>query len=1744
MNKKMLEVKKTTNPEEICEIYSDTFWFSLLHWELYKKTDFENEMFFGIVINKRYTVKSFNRQESFGKVYEVFDARKKCAVAVKITCNPVYNEITKREAELVKLMNNSNHSDKKFIVELKDHFVWNEVICLVFEKLALNLYVPIAVFINKGLSLNFIRKCAKQLLKALSFLSRNEVNIVHGDLKPNNILIHNIGSLSIKLTDFGVASQGHYQLCKTSDKNFYAAPDILLQYSCTHAVDMWALGCILVELCTGKPLFPGFDEVDQINKIVEVLGFPSKIMLDYGIKSKRFFKETKNGYVLNVFPKRYYRKPGMKLVEMLSPKMQRTIRVNENQLIMLSERAQNDNSQSGYLHKRSADSSKWQLRWFVLYQNLMFYYDSEQCHRPSGVLLLEGCYCERLITTGHTSKTKDGSDKQFCFAITYRRENQRQYELRALSEAECKNWIEAIRDASFNKLLLQKEELEQKHIHLLQIFESQKTEKRQYTQQCEELASEIKKLRAELFALKKEWRPSCGYQSTRSSGSSQGTPSESCMLSSVEEDSAELKKIKKVQSFFRGWLCRRRWKQIVEQYIKSPHAESMRKRNSLVFRMVESEEEYTEQMEVLISCFLRPFKMAASSKKPPCSHEDVNSIFLNSETVLFLHQIFLKGLTSRLESWPTLVLGDLFSMLLPMLSIYQEYVRNHHYSLQVLTECKQSQPFAALLARLENKPACHGRSLETFLTYPMHQVPRYIITLHELLAHTPHDHVERKSLQNARQQLEDLSRQMHDEVSETENLRKNLALERMIVEGCDILLDVNQVFVRQGSLIQIPSEKPKTPRSKLNFKSEKEYLRQCFLFSNHLIIATRSSSGKLHLVPDIGKIPLADTMLVEDPNENAEDDETSICSISSHSTTVSEVSSAGTSHFQNRDFKLIVELKSPTQPGQICVHLVAPSIQEKTAWISDISQCLDNVQFNDMIRPSNDNSSITLPQSMKNDPKLFKDEADIRFSRTLNSCKVPQIRYATPERLLQRLTDLRFLSIDFLNTFLLTYRVFTESVTVLEALKKVFYSSDSEVQGSVISLETFSQKDEGPPQLLCDERKHSTSFFPRRTSGASSVSGYGSELSERDRSHSYDSQGHPHWRSTLQKYEEGKEHGTTTEQLHPRVIKLNPPSQSHVKIPENLATQKVISITVEDAKDIQEDNSRLSIPKVTASSSSETLTDLTVLSAPCSPSNLSSVTLMDSNSDNSFTQGTQTTPIHSPAKETSSAQKRPSISSRQESSVSEKPMERTISEEIEEQPDEINVFYHSIHRTSSSSSRSASITTANTAAVLQSYYGSRRSMQDGDSSTPRSSFQHESPQKPSKAGVVITSFRQSKRRSSTSSAAAAFAIATSGSSNPRDLSPSSRGDTKSSVADSHDDFQADRIRCKESIISTACTMRVLNVFRHWISKHSQDFENDSRLKQLTIEFLEDVIYSPNLLPAEHKAAAQLLRLLTKEEAESSKVDLHALLTVPSTPTKESIESLSALEIAEQLTYVDHQIFISIASHEFLGQAWMKTDKGVKAPHILLMTKRFNDVSTLVASEIIRRKNLAARVAVIEKWAAVADISRCLHNFNGVLQICSAFTNSSIYRLKKTWEKVSKTTKQTIEKLQNIVTSDGRFRALRDALHRCDPPCIPYLGLYLTDLSFIEEGTANFTPDGLLNFAKMRMIAHVIREIRHFQQTPYKIDLIRKVANYLLDTSLLIDEEELYSLSLQIEPRTSRLSSATLGQLPLPGGTKS
>jgi hypothetical protein len=90
---------------------------------------------------------------------------------------------------------------------------------------------------------------------------------------------------------------------------------------------------------------------------------------------------------------------------------------------------------------------------------------------------------------------------------------------------------------------------------------------------------------------------------------------------------------------------------------------------------------------------------------------------------------------------------------------------------------------------------------------------------------------------------------------------------------------------------------------------------------------------------------------------------------------------------------------------------VAASVQEKAAWTSDIVQCMENAQWTEAGVGSGaggDGASLSVHPGVRNDPRLFTDDVDIRFSRALNSCKVPQIRYATPSRLLERLTGIDY----------------------------------------------------------------------------------------------------------------------------------------------------------------------------------------------------------------------------------------------------------------------------------------------------------------------------------------------------------------------------------------------------------------------------------------------------------------------------------------------------------------------------------------------------------------------------------------------------------------------------------------------------------------------------------------------------------------------------------------------------------------
>uniref|UniRef100_A0A8C0JPH8 Ras protein specific guanine nucleotide releasing factor 2 n=1 Tax=Canis lupus dingo TaxID=286419 RepID=A0A8C0JPH8_CANLU len=1157
--------------------------------------------------------------------------------------------------------------------------------------------------------------------------------------------------------------------------------------------------------------------------------------------------------------------------------MQKSVRYNEGHALHLAFLARKEGTKRGFLSKRAAEASRWHEKWFALYQNVLFYFEGEQSGRPAGMYLLEGCSCEITPSAkGTRSTTEPLRRPPYYFTVLFGHEGQKPLELRCEEEQDGKEWMEAIHQASYADILIEREVLMQKYIHLVQIVETEKIAANQLRHQLEDQDTEIERLKSEIIALNKTKERMRPYQSNQ------------------EDEDPDIKKIKKVQSFMRGWLCRRKWKTIVQDYICSPHAESMRKRNQIVFTMVEAESEYVHQLYILVNGFLRPLRMAASSKKPPISHDDVSSIFLNSETIMFLHEIFHQGLKARIANWPTLILADLFDILLPMLNIYQEFVRNHQYSLQVLANCKQNRDFDKLLKQYEANPACEGRMLETFLTYPMFQIPRYIITLHELLAHTPHEHVERKSLEFAKSKLEELSRIMHDEVSDTENIRKNLAIERMIVEGCDILLDTSQTFIRQGSLIQVPSvERGKLSKVRLGSLSlKKEGERQCFLFTKHFLICTRSSGGKLHLLKTGGVLSLIECTLIEEP----------------------DATKGSGQVFGHLDFKIVVE---PPDSAPFTVVLLAPSRQEKAAWTSDISQCVDNIRCNGLMTiVFEENSKVTVPHMIKSDARLHKDDTDICFSKTLNSCKVPQIRYASVERLLERLTDLRFLSIDFLNTFLHTYRIFTTAAVVLAKLSDIYKRPFTSIP--VRSLELFF---------------------------ATSQNNRGEHLVD------------------------GKS---------PRLCrKFSSPPPLAVSRTSSPVRARKLSLT-------SPLNSRIGA------------LDLTTCSASSSP-----------------------TATHSPA-------------------ASPPPHTGKVPLDLSR-----------VHLAPSAASLS--------------------------------------PPSP-----VI------------------FTTPTTPLSKP--ASPGSLG----------------QLTCdKEFIIRRTATNRVLNVLRHWVSKHAQDFELNNELKMNVLNLLEEVLRDPDLLPQERKATANILRALSQDDQDDIHLKLEDIIQLTDCPKAECFETLSAMELAEQITLLDHIIFRSIPYEEFLGQGWMKLDKNERTPYIMKTSQHFNDMSNLVASQIMNYADVSSRANAIEKWVAVADICRCLHNYNGVLEITSALNRSAIYRLKRTWAKVSKQTKALMDKLQKTVSSEGRFKNLRETLKNCNPPAVPYLGMYLTDLAFIEEGTPNFTEEGLVNFSKMRMVGDnfIVHLMQRFQCEPTAgVSLFLQVTQYLLDKALIIDEDTLYELSLKIEPR--------------------
>lgn len=269
---------------------------------------------------ERYEIDSLIGKGSFGQVVKAYDLVDKEWIAIKIIKNKrAFYQQALIEKHLLELLNSKDTENKYYIVRMKRHFMYRNHLCLVFELLSYNLYELLRNTNFRGVSLNLTRKFAQQLCTALLFLSTPEIKVIHCDLKPENILLCNPKRSAVRIVDFGSSCQVGQRMFHYIQSRFYRSPEVLLGIPYDLAIDMWSLGCILVEMHTGEPLFSGKDEFDQVAKIVEVLGIPPDHILHMASRTEKFFEKGASGnWILKRFRdsrKDNYRRPGSRSLD-------------------------------------------------------------------------------------------------------------------------------------------------------------------------------------------------------------------------------------------------------------------------------------------------------------------------------------------------------------------------------------------------------------------------------------------------------------------------------------------------------------------------------------------------------------------------------------------------------------------------------------------------------------------------------------------------------------------------------------------------------------------------------------------------------------------------------------------------------------------------------------------------------------------------------------------------------------------------------------------------------------------------------------------------------------------------------------------------------------------------------------------------------------------------------------------------------------------------------------------------------------------------------------------------------------------------------------------------------------------------------------------------------------------------------------------------------------------------------------
>uniref|UniRef100_A0AAX7UVR5 Son of sevenless homolog 1 (Drosophila) n=1 Tax=Astatotilapia calliptera TaxID=8154 RepID=A0AAX7UVR5_ASTCA len=336
-------------------------------------------------------------------------------------------------------------------------------------------------------------------------------------------------------------------------------------------------------------------------------------------------------------------------------------------------------------------------------------------------------------------------------------------------------------------------------------------------------------------------------------------------------------------------------------------------------------------------------------------------------------------------------------------------------------------------------------------------------------------------------------------------------------------------------------------------------------------------------------------------------------------------------------------------------------------------------------------------------------------------------------------------------------------------------------------------------------------------------------------------------------------------------------------------------------------------------------------------------------------------------------------------------------------------------------------------------------------------------------------------------------------------------------------------------------LRVLNVCRHWVEHHFYDFERDP----LLLSEMEDFIASVKG-KAMKKWVESITKIIQRKKQVQVSVPSHSITFQNSPPPIEwhickpgdtehfDLMTLHPIEIARQLTLLESDFYRAVQPSELVGSVWTKEDKEIHSPNLLRMIRHTTNLTLWFEKCIVETENLEERVAVFSRIIEILQVFQELNNFNGVLEVVSAMNSAPVYRLDHTFEQIPSRQRKILEDAHEL--SEDHYKKYLAKLRSINPPCVPFFGIYLTNILKTEEGNPDFLHrhgKDLINFSKRRKVAEITGEIQQYQNQPYCLRVEGDIRKFFENLNPMGDLSEkdfsdyLFHKSLEIEPRQLR-----------------